>query len=90
MPVPPELLGPYGLLIGALLLIGLLLKDHKRADDEDRRQRDRAMDGWESSTTAVNRLAAAFEDLAATTKDLATAIKSRARRDATRRRSDDP
>ena len=90
MPFPPELLGPYGLVIGALVLIGLLLKDHKRADDEDRRQRDRAMDGWESSTAAVNRLAAAFEDLAGTTKDLAVAIKSRARRDAARRRSDDP
>lgn len=62
MPVAPELLGPYGLVIGALVLIGLLLKDHKRADDEDRRQRDEAIAGWKDATAAVNRLAAALEE----------------------------
>lgn len=38
--VPNELLGPFALLIAALATIGVLWRDHLRADMDDRGERD--------------------------------------------------
>lgn len=72
--MPPEFLGPSALLVAALVTVGVLWRDHLRADKDDRDQRDAAISGWKESTTATNRLAAALE---------------RQNRDAKRGRSDD-
>jgi hypothetical protein len=74
--VPEQLLGPAALLVGALIAVAALWKEHLRADHEDRAQRDQAIAGWKDQTAATNRLAAALE--------------ARNRRDARQGRSDDP
>lgn len=58
---PPDLLGPLGLLVAALLATAVLWKDHLRADADDRAQRDRAVaiaeglvDGLRELTAAVH------------------------------------
>lgn len=65
----PELLGPTGLTIGAILAIGalvrviqLLWREHLAADADDRIQRDTAIVGWREQTSATNRLAEAIEE----------------------------
>ncbi len=74
--MPDQLLGPAALLVGALIAVAALWKEHLRADAEDRAQRDQAIAGWREQTAATNRLAAALE--------------ARNRRDARQGRSDDP
>jgi len=60
--VPVEaLLGPTALLVAALIAVGVLWRDHTRADADDRAQRDVAITGWKDATAAVNRLSAALE-----------------------------
>lgn len=54
--MPAELLGPTGLLVGALIVIGALWREHQRADQDDRTQRDTALTGWQNATTAVGKL----------------------------------
>lgn len=54
--MPPELLGPTGLLVGALLVIGALWREHLKADQDDRTQRDTATAGWRDQTTATTKL----------------------------------
>ena len=70
--MPDALFGPSGLLIGAMIVVAALWRDHLRADSDDRAQRDRALAGWEAQTTA--------------TRDLVTAIEVKDRADAERRR----
>lgn len=69
------LLGPLALLVGSLFAVGVLWRSHVAADDDLRKQRDTAIDGWRAQTTATDRLA--------------NAIEIRNRRDATRRRAGD-
>lgn len=38
--MPTELLGPTGLLVALVLAVGVLWRDHVRADTDDRRERD--------------------------------------------------
>ena len=70
--MPPEVLGPQGLLVAAVVVIGVLWRDHLRADRDDRDQRDRALAGWEGQTAA--------------TRDLSASIEAKDRQDAARRR----
>lgn len=39
--MPPELFGPLGLLVALSLAVAALWRDHVRADQDDRDQRDR-------------------------------------------------
>lgn len=80
MGIPPELLGPAGLLVASLLVIGVLWRDHLRADADDRAQRDTAIEGWRAQVEATNRLISASNRLAA-------AIEARNRRDERTRRA---
>ena len=81
--MPPEILGPTGLLVAALLAIAFLVRvilsvlwpEHLRADADDRAQRDTAIAGWTSATSGLARLAEAWEQ--------------RNREDAIRHRADD-
>lgn len=50
-----------GVLAAAAGIIGILWRDHVRADAEDRKQRDEAIAGWREQTAATNRLATAIE-----------------------------
>lgn len=40
IPVPPELLGPAALTVGALIVVGVLWREHVRSDADVRKQRD--------------------------------------------------
>jgi hypothetical protein len=40
---PSDFLGPFGLTLAALAVIGVLWRDHVRSDADDRSMRDRAM-----------------------------------------------
>lgn len=80
--MPPELFGPLGLTVGALLAVGalgrvikVLWDKHLEADAEDRRQRD--------DTFAL------LKDAVDGTKRLAAALEARNRRDAARQRKTD-
>lgn len=52
--MPPEVLGPLGLTVGAVVAVIVLWRDHLRADADDRAQRDWAMG-------LVQRMAEAWE-----------------------------
>lgn len=80
--MPPELLGPTGLLIALLLAVAALWRDHLRADADDRAQRDQAIAGWQAQTAATDRVADA-------TIALSEAIRARAQDDAARHRQED-
>ena len=71
-----QILGPLGALAIAVLGLIVLGRDHLRQDAADRKQRDAALEGWREQTAANNRLAAAWEE--------------RNRREAERRRRNDP
>lgn len=74
-----QLLGPVGLTVGAVAVALALWREHLRADADDRKQRDIALEGWKAQTDANAAAAAAAE------KDAA------ARLEASRRgRTDDP
>lgn len=72
----PNLLGPLGLTVGALVAVGVLWRDHQRADADDRQQRDTAIAGWKEAAEA--------------TRDLAAAIRDDTARRAVQHRKDDP
>lgn len=81
--VPPELLGPVGALVLAILVLGGLVKvllmlwhEHLKADEDDRAQRDRAL--------------AIVADLVPAVKAMAAAWEARNKADAARRRRGDP
>ena len=57
----PELLGPSALLAAALLAVGVLWREHLKADQDDRDQRDRAIGLLEQLVPSVNRMADAWE-----------------------------
>jgi hypothetical protein len=71
----PEIFGPQGLLIAALSVIVVLWRDHLRADQDDRNQRDKALGIAESAVAGTSRMADAWE--------------ARNREDAQRRRQSD-
>lgn len=54
--MPPELLGPTGLLVACIGVIGALWREHLKADADDRVQRDKAITGWTDQTAATSRL----------------------------------
>lgn len=62
MQIPAEIFGPTGLLVAAIVAVVVLWRDHMRADTDDRRQRDTALEGWRSQTAATERLAEAIEE----------------------------
>lgn len=70
------LLGPLALLVAALLAIGVLWREHMRADQDDRDQRDKAMLLLEAALDGTKRMATAWEE--------------RNKRDAAARRRGDP
>jgi hypothetical protein len=47
--------------VALAIAVGVLWRDHVRADADDRSQRDTALSGWRDQTTATNRLADAIE-----------------------------
>lgn len=59
--MPAELLGPAGLAVALAIAVGVLWRDHMRADADDRAQRDVALTGWREQQAATNRLADAIE-----------------------------
>lgn len=73
--MPPELFGPQALLVAALAVVAVLWRDHLRADQDDRAQRDRAQGIAEQAVGGLARMADAWEQ--------------RNREDASRRRQDD-
>jgi hypothetical protein len=60
--LPPELLGPYGLVVALLIASAALWRSHVRSDEDVRTQRDVAITGWRAQTDATNRLADLLED----------------------------
>ena len=80
--MPPEILGPFGALVAALIAVGVLWRNHERNDRDVIAQRDRAMAGWEAQTKATN-------DVTLATNKLAEAVERRAKRDAEVRRASD-
>lgn len=82
MPIPPEILGPFGLVFAALIAVAVLWRSHERNDRDVLAQRDRALAGWEAQTKATN-------DVTLATNKLAEAVERRAKRDADVRRSSD-
>ena len=64
--MPPELLGPTGLLVALAFAVAALWRDHVRADADDRSQRDVAIAGWKAQTDATDRVADALEALVRT------------------------
>lgn len=50
-----------GVIAALLTVVGVLWRDHQRADREDREQRDRALSALEASLDGNKRLAAAWE-----------------------------
>lgn len=73
--MPETLLGPLGLLVGAILAVGYLVRILREYLDDIKRQRDEAIAGWKAQTTATDRLA--------------NAIEIRNRRDSKRTRAED-
>ena len=60
--MPPDaLLGPLALLVGSLLAVGVLWREHMKADQDDRDQRDKALALLEQSL-ANNKAAIAAWD----------------------------
>jgi len=66
--LPPELLGPLGLTVGALLAVGalgrviqVLWREHLKADQDDRDQRDTSQSLAKAAIDAYTRLADAWE-----------------------------
>ena len=59
--VPDALLGPAALLVGALIAVGVLWREHTKQDAKRDAQLDEAIAGWRAQTTATDRLANATE-----------------------------
>lgn len=59
-----DILGPYGALVLLLIACGWLVRDHLRADKEDRDQRDQALRLVEGLVDPVKELAAAAKESA--------------------------
>lgn len=55
--MPEDLLGPGGFLIGSLLALGALWREHLKADADDRAQRDKALALVEGLIPEVKKLA---------------------------------
>lgn len=73
--MPPEFLGPTGLLVAALAVVAALWREHLKADQDDRDQRDKAM--------------AITADLASGSLKMGNAWEERNREDANRQRRSD-
>lgn len=63
-PDPADIYGPYGALVLLLIACGWLVRDHLRADKEDRDQRDQALRLVEGLVEPVKELAAAAKESA--------------------------
>lgn len=94
--MPPELLGPLGLTAAAVIAVIALWRDHLKADQDDRTQRDAAFVDLRAQSAATNRVADSY---AAIAKEIATltvavgVIATRVtaiERSMARRRKDDP
>ena len=59
--MPDALLGPFGAVVALAIAVGVLWRDHMRADADDRAARDQALLGWREQVAATNRLADAIE-----------------------------
>ena len=57
--MPPELLGSTGLLVAALLTVGVLWRDHMRSTADDRKQRD----DWKAAALAAQATVARLTEL---------------------------
>lgn len=58
------LLGPTGAVVALAIAVGVLWRDHMRADADDRAQRDVALAGWREQTAATREQTAATVRLA--------------------------
>lgn len=88
MPIQPDLLGPYALLVGVLIAVGILWKDHQRADADDRTQRDEAFVIARSQVDATNRVASSYADIARDIAALSREVAAIRRDMAARRKAD--
>ena len=87
--VPPELLGPFGLLIGLGIAVVALWRDHLRADKDDRDQRDEAFRIAHAQVAATNRVADSYASIAGQIAEIAKELAA-VRRDMARRRREEP
>ena len=85
----PEILGPLGLTIALGIAVGLLWREHLKADAEDRKQRDLALDLLDRAIENNRLAAAAAHESASANKAMATAWDARNRADAQRHRKAD-
>lgn len=56
MAITPDLFGPYGLLAGALVVIGILWRLHLEGDKRDRADRDAWQRRWEAADRRLSQL----------------------------------
>jgi len=68
--VPPELLGPLGVTVGALIVAGVLWRDHLRSDAEDRAQRDEWKTSAQELLKSIPALVAGVDKLRETVHDM--------------------
>lgn len=62
--MPPEILGPTGVAVAAVIAVAALWREHLRSDADDREQRDRAIERLSGMIDALNRVADGQEKLA--------------------------
>lgn len=78
----PDLTTAAGVIVALVTVVTVLWRDHQRADAEDRRQRDVAIEGWKAQTNATNVLADDVVELRrdiASLRDLVAALRQRNR-----------
>lgn len=61
--MPPEILGPTGLLVAALTAVAVLWRSHERSDKDMREERDEWRDLAQAEQRDGHRLTAAVEQL---------------------------
>lgn len=87
--MPPDLLGPTALLAGALIAVGVLWREHTKADADDRAQRDQALALLAVALAGNTEAAVGSKAMAAAWDERNRIDNERNRADAVRRRKAD-
>ena len=86
--MPSDILGPLGLTAAAVVAVIALWRDHLKADQDDRNQRDEAFRIAHAQVDATNRVADSYAAIATQVAEIARELAA-VRRDMARRRRDD-